>query len=56
MIFLIIAQGARLTVIWVKGKLIRKILKSIIVTAIGFFLAQRHIEYREKYESEKLNS
>lgn len=55
MIFLIIAQGARITVIWVKGKLLRKILKTIIVAAIGAFLVKREIEYREKYENEKLN-
>jgi len=55
MIFLIIAQGARLTIIWVSGRLIRKILKSIIVTAIGGFLIQRHIEYKEKYNNDKLN-
>jgi len=55
MIFLVIAQGARLVVIWVKGRLVRKLLKSIIVTAIGGYLIQRHVEYKEKYEQERIN-
>lgn len=55
MIFLVIAQGARLMVIWIKGPIIRKILKSIIVSAIGAYLIQRHVEYKEKYERERIN-
>lgn len=50
MIFLIIAQGARVGVIWVGSKLARKVLSTVVVVSIGGYLIQRHKEYKEKQD------
>ena len=48
MIYLIIAQIARGAVIWTASALGRKVLKTITVGAITFYLVERHKQYKSK--------
>ena len=48
MIYLLIAQGARGAIIWTTNHLARKILKTVVVTAVAGYLVQRHIDYKKR--------
>lgn len=48
MIYLIIAQIARGAVIWTTSAIGRKILKTITVGAVTFYLVERHKQYKNK--------
>lgn len=41
MIYLILAQAARVATIWVADAMYRKILKSVALTLVGFYLVER---------------
>lgn len=48
--YLVIAQGARIVVVWISSSVGRKIFKTVALSAVGIYLAQRAraIEKREK--------
>lgn len=48
--YLVIAQGARICVIWISDRLARKILKTVALASVAVYLAQRAkaINEREK--------
>lgn len=50
MLYLIIAQIARGAVIWTASAVGRKILKTITVGAITFYLVERHNQYKNRLE------
>jgi hypothetical protein len=47
MIWLIVAQAARLASLWVASAMYRRILKSIALASVGFYLAERVQKQRE---------
>jgi hypothetical protein len=49
--WLIIAQGARIGVIWVSGRTARKVLKTVALLSVMMYLAKRH--ERQKLIDEK---
>jgi len=50
MLYLIIAQIARGALIWTANSLGRKVLKTITVGAITFYLVERHNKYKNRLE------
>lgn len=50
MVYLLIAQGARGAVIWTTNRLAQKVLKTVVVAAIGGYLIQRHRQYKKRID------
>lgn len=53
MIYLIIAQIARGAVVWTTNRMARKILKTVTIGAVTFYLVKRHKSIREREERNK---
>jgi hypothetical protein len=53
MVLLIVAQAARVALVWTTGKVAKKIIKTVIVTAVGGYLIQRHKKITEREERRK---
>lgn len=53
MVSIIIAQIARGVIIWTTNRLARKVLKTITVGAITFYLVERHKKIKEREERRK---
>lgn len=53
MISLIIAQVARGAVIWTTNKVAKKVLKTVTVGAITYYLVSRHKKIKEREERRK---
>lgn len=50
MFYLIIAQVARGAVIWTTSAMARKILRTVTVGAITFYLVERHQQYKKRFD------
>ena len=50
MIYIIISQSAKIAVIWAKGKVTRKVLKSIAIGSMTFYLTKRYKYLKERDE------
>lgn len=56
MLYIIISQSARIAIIWVKNRTARKILKTIAIGSITFYLTKRYKYLRDRDERRKLHS
>jgi len=54
MIYIIISQAARIAVIWAKGRVTRKVLKSIAIGSITFYLTKRYKYLKDRDERRNL--
>lgn len=50
MIYIIIAQGARIVVVWAKNRTTKKVFQSIALASITFYLIKRYAYLRSKDE------
>ena len=56
MIYIIVSQAARIAVIWVKNKTGKKVLKTIAIGSITFYLTKRYKYLRERDERRNIHT
>lgn len=56
MIYIIISQAARIAVIWVANRTGRKVLKTIAIGSITFYLMKRYKYLQERDERRRIHS
>lgn len=56
MIYIIISQGARIAMIWVRNRTAKKVLKTIAIGSITFYLTKRYRYLKERDERRNLHS
>lgn len=53
MMLLIVAQAARVALVWTTGQVAKKVIKTVIISAVGGYLIQRHKKITDREERRK---
>ncbi len=56
MIYIIIAQAARIAVIWVANRTAKKVLKTVAIGSLTFYLTKRYKFLKSRDERRKLHT
>ncbi len=56
MIYIIVAQAARIAVIWVTNRTAKKVLKTVAIGSLTFYLTKRYKFLKSRDERRKLHT